>query len=125
MGAVFTIFAGFYYWFWRITGLPILEEYGHIHFWTTFAGVNLTFFPQHFLGIAGMPRRIPDYPDAYSQWNYISSFGSMLSVISSIFFFYVVVTALKATSKEELVKTNKILILINKFENKYFLNKTK
>ena len=94
MGAVFSLFAGFYYWFWRITGLSISEELGHIHFWTTFTGVNLTFFPQHFLGIAGMPRRIPDYPDAYASWNYISSFGSILSVVSSIFFFYIVVTAL-------------------------------
>jgi cytochrome c oxidase subunit 1 len=94
MGAVFSLFAGFYYWFWRIVGLSINDTYGRIHFWTTFVGVNLTFFPQHFLGLAGMPRRIPDYPDAYSQWNVISSFGSMISVISSLFFFYVVAVSL-------------------------------
>jgi heme/copper-type cytochrome/quinol oxidase subunit 1 len=94
MGAVFSMFAGFYYWFWRIVGLPIDDEFGKIHFWSTFIGVNLTFFPQHFLGIAGMPRRIPDFPDAYSQWNYVSSVGSIISIISSIYFFVVVVNAL-------------------------------
>jgi heme/copper-type cytochrome/quinol oxidase subunit 1 len=105
MGAVFSMFAGFYYWFWRITGLPILDELGQIHFWTTFAGVNLTFFPQHFLGIAGMPRRIPDYPDAYSGWNYISSFGSVLSVISSIFFFYIVAHSLSLKNENKFSQT--------------------
>ena len=99
MGAVFSMFAGFYYWFWRITGYSYLEEYGQIHFWSTFIGVNLTFFPQHFLGLAGMPRRIPDYPDSYSLWNVISSFGSIISVISSIFFFYIVVDALAREDK--------------------------
>jgi len=94
MGAVFSLFAGFYYWFWRITGVSYLEEYGQIHFWSTFIGVNLTFFPQHFLGLSGMPRRIPDYPDSYNLWNVISSFGSIISVISSIFFFFIVVDAL-------------------------------
>ena len=101
MGAVFSMFAGFYYWFWRITGVPISEEMGHIHFWTTFLGVNLTFFPQHFLGVAGMPRRIPDFPDAYSGWNYISSFGSVISVVSSLFFFYIVARALNGSALKE------------------------
>jgi heme/copper-type cytochrome/quinol oxidase subunit 1 len=99
MGAVFSLFAGFYYWFWRITGLPILDRFGQIHFWTTFLGVNLTFFPQHFLGIAGMPRRIPDYPDAYHGWNFVSSYGSVLSVISSIFFFYTVAYAISGNKQ--------------------------
>jgi len=66
MGAVFGFMAGFYFWVEKITGFPYLEDYGQIHFWTMFVGVNLTFFPMHFLGLAGMPRRIPDYPDAYS-----------------------------------------------------------
>ena len=91
MGAVFSMFAGFYYWFREIIGLSYLEEYGQIHFWTTFIGVNLTFFPQHFLGIAGMPRRIPDYPDSYSLWNALSSYGSVVSVVSSLFFFYIII----------------------------------
>ena len=100
MGAVFSLFAGFYYWFWRITSCNYSQTYGHIHFWTTFIGVNLTFFPQHFLGIAGMPRRIPDYPDAYAYWNLMSSFGSIISVVASLFFFYTVTHALyQANSK--------------------------
>jgi len=90
MGAVFAIFAGFYYWIGKITGLQYPEVLGQIHFWVFFVGVNLTFFPMHFLGLAGMPRRIPDYPDAYAGWNLIASFGSYLSAVSSVFFFYVV-----------------------------------
>lgn len=89
MGAVFGIFAGFYYWIGKISGLQYPELLGQIHFWTFFVGVNLTFFPMHFLGLAGMPRRIPDYPDAYSAWNAISSFGSWVSAFSALFFFYV------------------------------------
>ena len=65
MGAVFGLFAGFYFWIGKITGLQYPETLGQIHFWLTFIGVNITFFPMHFLGIAGMPRRIPDYPDVY------------------------------------------------------------
>jgi heme/copper-type cytochrome/quinol oxidase subunit 1 len=86
MGAVFGLFSGFYYWFGKITGNQYNELCGQIHFWTMFLGVNITFFPQHFLGLAGMPRRIPDYPDAYQQWNVISSFGSIISTISTIVF---------------------------------------
>ena len=90
MGAVFAIFAGFYYWIAKMTGLQYSEVLGKIHFWVFFVGVNVTFFPMHFLGLAGMPRRIPDYPDAYAEWNLIASYGSYLSAISSLFFFYVV-----------------------------------
>jgi cytochrome c oxidase subunit 1 len=90
MGAVFAIFAGFYYWIAKMTGLQYSEVLGKIHFWVFFVGVNVTFFPMHFLGLAGMPRRIPDYPDAYAEWNLIASYGSYLSAISSFFFFYVV-----------------------------------
>jgi len=90
MGAVFAIFAGFYFWIAKMTGLQYSETLGQIHFWIFFIGVNITFFPMHFLGLAGMPRRIPDYPDAYAGWNLIASYGSYLSAISSIFFFYVV-----------------------------------
>lgn len=66
MGAVFCIFAGFYFWFSKFFGRLYSEFWGIVHFWTFFIGVNLTFFPMHFLGMAGMPRRIPDYPDAYA-----------------------------------------------------------
>lgn len=89
MGAVFAIFAGFYYWIEKMVGLAYDELLGQIHFWTFFTGVNLTFFPMHFLGLAGMPRRISDYPDAFAGWNYIASLGSMISVVSALFFFYV------------------------------------
>jgi heme/copper-type cytochrome/quinol oxidase subunit 1 len=89
MGAVFAIFAGFYFWLSKMVGLKYPEILGQIHFWTFFVGVNITFFPMHFLGLAGMPRRIPDYPDAYSGWNAIASYGSYISAISALLFFYI------------------------------------
>lgn len=90
MGAVFGIFAGFYFWIGKISGLQYPEVLGQIHFWIFFVGVNLTFFPMHFLGLAGMPRRIPDYPDAFTGWNVVASFGSYLSAFSALLFFYIV-----------------------------------
>lgn len=90
MGAVFGVFAGFYYWIGKITGFQYPETWGKIHFWTLFVGVNLTFFPQHFLGLAGYPRRYPDFPDALAGWNYISSLGSMISLGAVCVFFYVI-----------------------------------
>ncbi len=90
MGAVFAIFAGWYYWIEKITGLKYPEVLGQIHFWLFFIGVNVTFFPMHFLGLAGMPRRVPDYPDAFAQWNAISSFGSNISIVSILLFFYII-----------------------------------
>ena len=87
MGAVFGLFAGFYYWITKITGFTFCEELARIHFWITFIGVNLTFFPMHFLGLSGMPRRIPDYPDAYRHWNYIESIGAFISFGGVIIFF--------------------------------------
>ena len=102
MGAVFGIFSGFYHWFYKMTGLNIPTLYGKIHFWITIVGVNLTFFPMHFLGLAGMPRRIPDYPDCYSGWNFIASIGSLISVIGLFFFFFMVYASFfsDATKKE-------------------------
>jgi heme/copper-type cytochrome/quinol oxidase subunit 1 len=90
LGATFSIFAGFYYWLGKMSGRQYNEAFGQIHFWTTFIGVNLVFFPQHFLGLAGMPRRIPDYPDAFAGWNMVSSAGAMVSAASTVFFIYII-----------------------------------
>jgi cytochrome c oxidase subunit I len=86
LGAVFAIFGGFYYWIGKISGRQYPEWAGRIHFWVTFIGVNLTFFPMHFLGMAGMPRRIPDYPDAFAGWNHIASIGAYISYAATIWF---------------------------------------
>jgi cytochrome c oxidase subunit 1 len=99
MGAVFALFAAFYYWIGKISGLQYPETLGQIHFWITFVGVNLTFFPMHFLGLAGMPRRIPDYPDAYAEWNAVCSFGSYVSVVGIILFFVIVYLTLTGNEK--------------------------
>jgi len=97
MGAVFAIFAGFYYWVGKMTGLQYNEFLGKLHFWIFFIGVNLTFFPMHFLGLAGMPRRIPDYPDALHGFNHIASIGSFISLLAIVFFFLVVYDLLTGT----------------------------
>ncbi|HEX3064037.1 MAG TPA: cytochrome c oxidase subunit I [Dongiaceae bacterium] len=90
LGAVFSIFGGFYYWIGKMCGRQYPEWAGKIHFWVTFIGVNLTFFPMHFLGLAGMPRRIPDYPDAFAGWNNIASIGAYISYAGTIWFVGVV-----------------------------------
>ena len=86
MGAVFALFSGWYFWIPKLLGLSYDIFAGKVHFWLLFIGVNLTFFPQHFLGLQGMPRRIGDYPDAFAGWNLISSFGSIISVIATWYF---------------------------------------
>ena len=86
LGAVFAIFAGMYYWLGKMCGRQYPEWIGKLHFWITFIGVNLTFFPQHFLGLQGMPRRYPDYADAFAGWNMVSSFGAYLSFAGAILF---------------------------------------
>ncbi|WP_281017419.1 MULTISPECIES: cytochrome c oxidase subunit I [unclassified Minwuia] len=99
MGAVFAIFAAWYYWFPKMTGYMYSEFWGKAHFWVTFVGVNILFFPQHFLGLAGMPRRIPDYPDAYAGWNEISSYGSYIAGVGVLVFLFGVVEAFMAKRK--------------------------
>ncbi|MGE3066999.1 MAG: cytochrome c oxidase subunit I [Hyphomicrobiaceae bacterium] len=87
LGAVFAIFAGWYYWFPKMSGYMYSEFFGKLHFWLTFIGANVLFFPQHFLGLAGMPRRYADYPDAFAYWNRISSIGSYITALGTIVFF--------------------------------------
>jgi len=89
MGAVFALFSAWYFWIPKILGLDYNIMLGKVHFWVLFIGVNVTFFPQHFLGLQGMPRRISDYPDAYVGWNQISSAGSLISVIATVIFLYI------------------------------------
>jgi cytochrome c oxidase subunit 1 len=99
MGALFGIFSGFYYWIGKMSGRQYPETLGKVHFWLFFIGVNLTFFPMHFSGLAGMPRRIPDYPDAFSGWNYLSSVGSYLAFASAVLFTYLVIRTLRSGEK--------------------------
>ncbi|UIK06376.1 cytochrome c oxidase subunit I [Neorhizobium galegae] len=88
LGAVFAIFAAWYYWFPKMFGYMYSQRIGNLHFWVMFIGVNLVFFPQHFLGLAGMPRRYIDYPDAFAGWNYVSSIGSYISFVGVLIFLY-------------------------------------
>ena len=86
MGAVFAIFIGIYFWFTKLLTIDLSVIVGQIHFWITFLGVNLTFFPMHFLGLAGMPRRIPDYPEAFLGWNQLATIGSYITLIGLLVF---------------------------------------
>ena len=86
LGALFGVFCGFYYWFGKMSGRVYSEFLGKLHFWLTFIGVNLIFFPQHFLGLAGMPRRYADYPDAFAGWNMVSTVGAYISFSGVIIF---------------------------------------
>jgi cytochrome c oxidase subunit 1 len=87
LAAVFGIFAGWYYWFPKITGYTYSDVLGKVHFWLSFIGANTIFFPQHFLGLAGMPRRVADYPDAFSDWNFLSSLGAYVFAAGMLVFF--------------------------------------
>jgi cytochrome c oxidase subunit 1 len=99
MGAVFSLFAGFYYWFPKMSGRMHSELLAHLHFWGFFIGVNVIFFPQHFLGLNGMPRRYPDYVAAFEYWNHVSTVGYMIMAGSMIFFFVNIAYALVAGKK--------------------------
>jgi cytochrome c oxidase subunit 1 len=99
LGAVFSLFAAFYYWFPKMSGRMYNELLGQLHFWIFFVGVNVLFFPMHFLGLDGMPRRYPDYPDAYGYWNAIASHGYEIMAFSMIFFFVNIIWSLVAGKK--------------------------
>lgn len=102
MGAVFALFSAWYFWVPKILGLEYSVLKGRAHFWVMFLGVNVTFFPQHFLGLQGMPRRISDYPDGFAGWNMVSSVGSIISVAATWLFLYILYTQLvfgKAASR--------------------------
>jgi cytochrome c oxidase subunit I len=101
LGAVFSLFAGFYYWFPKITGRMYNELLGQLHFWVFFVGVNVLFFPMHFLGLQGMPRRYPDYPDAYAHWNQVATWGYMIMVVGVAIFFVNIILSLLAGRKAE------------------------
>jgi hypothetical protein len=89
MGAVFGLFGAFYHWISLVKGVFYSKFWGNFHFWLVFFSVNLTFFPMHFLGLSGMPRRIPDYPDIYFLWNFIASVGATMSMFSIILFIFI------------------------------------
>ena len=101
LGAVFAIFAGFYYWFEKMWGVKYNEFLGALHFWITFVGVNLIFFPQHFLGLQGMPRRYVDYPEAFAKWNHISTIGYEITVVGVVVFLIVCLEAANRRRKAE------------------------
>lgn len=90
LGAVLSLFAGFYYWIGKMTGYHYNEKWALIHFWTFLIAINIVFMPMHFLGLNGMPRRISDYPDGYIGWNHLISYGSILTFLSVILFLYIV-----------------------------------
>ncbi|HEY9580820.1 MAG TPA: cytochrome c oxidase subunit I [Rhizorhapis sp.] len=101
LGAVFALFAGFYYWFPKISGRQLNEFLGQVHFWVFFIGVNVLFFPMHFLGMSGMPRRIPDYTGAYAYWNQIASLGYVIMAAGLVIFFINLFWSLMAGRKAE------------------------
>ena len=111
MGVVFAFFAAFYYWIEKIIGLKFNRFWGTIHFILTFIGVNLTFFPMHFLGLNGMPRRIPDYPDSYLLWNWMESWGSILSTLGLIVFLFIFARILSYTFKAALVSIDEVKVV--------------
>lgn len=99
IGTLFTLFCGCYYRFPKITGYMYSEKLGILHFWMSFIGVNMTFFPQHFVGLAGMPRRYADYPDAFAGWNLVSSIGAYITVVGLVVFFYCIAQSFRQGNK--------------------------
>ena len=100
LGAVFAIFAGWYFWFGKMFGVEYTEWMGKVHFWLMFVGVNVIFFPQHFLGLQGMPRRYIDYPEAFAQWHYVSSIGYAITLVAMLWFLVVMADAFLFSRKK-------------------------
>ena len=101
LGAVTALFAGFYYWFPKMSGRMYSELLAQVHFWIFFVGVNLIFFPMHFLGMQGMPRRYPDYPAAFEHWNQVATTGYMIMAVSTLIFFVNIAYSFVAGRKAE------------------------
>ena len=101
LGAVFGLFAGWYYWYEKMFGIKYNKMLGHMHFWFMFIGSNLVFFPQHFLGLNGMPRRYVDYPDAFALWNNVSSWGYVITLVGTLIFFVAMIESLLRRRKAE------------------------
>jgi cytochrome c oxidase subunit 1 len=101
LGAVTSLFAGFYYWFPKMSGKWHSEFLAHVHFWVFFVGVNLIFFPMHFLGLQGMPRRYPDYAEGYAHWNYVATIGYMIMGVSIVIWLINIAYAFIAGRKAE------------------------
>ncbi len=99
IAAIFAMFGAWYYWIGKMTGRQYSEGLAKVQFWVFFIGVNVLFFPQHFLGLAGMPRRIPDYPDVYAGWNFVSSIGAAITVAGTLLFYYIVINTLASGRK--------------------------
>jgi cytochrome c oxidase subunit 1 len=116
MGAVFALFAGFYYWSPKVLGLSYKERLGQIHFWLLFIGANVIFMPMHFLGLNGMPRRIPDYPDAFAGWNYVASLGAVIVTIATFVFVYTLYDQLVNGQKEEQLNYGLVSPKVDEFE---------
>lgn len=123
LGAVFGIFAGFYHWIGFFTGKFYDQRLAKLHFWLMFVGSNLTFLPMHWLGISGMPRRIPDYPDMYAGWNFISTVGAYITFFSLFVFFLLIFLLYFNYTNIYLLKDNYLIHQDNKGELVFFNKK--
>ena len=101
IAAIFAMFGGFYYWIGKMCGRQYNEGLAKVQFWIFFVGVNVLFFPQHFSGMAGMPRRIPDYPDSFAGWNYVSSIGSFITIAGTLLFLWIAYRTVTSGEKAE------------------------